>query len=63
MIQRRRIRRMRQRPGHSRIRAHSARTIENNGDAHLRAFVRVLARQAARELFEAQCMPKTGSIH
>ena len=63
MIQRKRIRRVRQRPGNSLIRAQSARTIESNGDARLRAFVRVLARQAARELFEAHCIPKTGSIH
>jgi len=63
MIRSGRTRRMRRPPGNSHIRPHKARTIESNGDAHLRAFVRVLARQAARELFEAHCIPKTGSIH
>lgn len=63
MIRRRRTRRMRRRPGNSGIRAQSARTIESNGDAHLKAFVRVLARQAARAVFEAHYVPKSGSIH
>ncbi len=63
MIRRRQTRRMRRRPGNSWIRAQSARTIESNGDAHLKAFVRVLARREAREVFEAHHLPKSGSIH
>jgi len=63
MIRKGRTRRVRRRPGSSRIRVQSARTIESNGDAHLKAFVRVLARQAAREVFEAHHLPKSGSIH
>ena len=33
------------------------------GDDALRAFVRILARQAARELFEAEARGKTDVLH
>ena len=63
MIRKKRTRRMLRRPGNSHIRPHRVRTIESNGDGHLRAFVRVLARQAAREVIEAHHLPQSGSIH
>ena len=37
--------------------------MEARGDDALRAFVRVLARQAARELFEAEARGKTDVLH
>src|SRR3954470_10823145 len=37
--------------------------IEARGDDALRAFVRVLARQAARELFESEARSKTEVLH
>jgi hypothetical protein len=36
---------------------------ETRGDDALRAFVRVLARQAARELFESEARSKTEVLH
>ena len=37
--------------------------MEARGDDALRAFVRVLARQAARELFESEARSKTEVLH
>ena len=37
--------------------------MDGRGDDALRAFVRVLARQAARELFESETRSKTEVLH
>ena len=54
MAERRRARRARQRREVQRIRTDANNQIDSRADDHLRAFVRVLARQAAREVFEAE---------
>ena len=54
MAERRRARRARRRWDAQRIRADANHQIDARADDHLRAFVRVLARQAAREVFEAE---------
>ena len=53
MAERRRSRRGRRRE-EQRIRTDANNQIDARTDDHLRAFVRVLARQAAREVFEAE---------
>ena len=53
MAERRRSRRARRRREIQRIRTDANNQIDARADDHLRAFVRVLARQAAREVFEA----------
>jgi hypothetical protein len=37
--------------------------IDSRADAALRAFVRVLARQAAREVFESELRRTTSAVH
>jgi hypothetical protein len=54
MAERRRARRARRRPDIQRVRTDANNQIDARADDHLRAFVRVLARQAAREVFEAE---------
>ena len=54
MAERRRSRRVRRRRNVRRVRADANNQIDARADDHLRAFVRVLARQAAREVFEAE---------
>jgi hypothetical protein len=54
MAERRRARRARRRREGQRIRADANNQIDARADDHLRAFVRALARQAAREVFEAE---------
>ena len=56
--QRRRARRVAPRP-----RRDTATAIDSRGDAALRAFVRVLARQAAREVFESELRRTTSAVH
>jgi hypothetical protein len=46
-----------------RIRTDANNLIDARTDDHLRAFVRVLARQAAREVFEAQLKRGSGPVH
>jgi|SRR6266568_3375419 len=46
-----------------RVRHLATQPTEARGDEALRAFVRVLARQAARELFEAEARSKTEVLH
>ena len=41
----------------------AAATVDSKADDALRAFVRVLARQAARELFEAELRRITPAVH
>ena len=53
MAERRQSRRVRRRRDVRRVRADANNQIDARADDHLRAFVRVLARQAAREVFEA----------
>lgn len=54
MAERRRARRARRRREVQRIRTDANNEIDARADDHLRVFVRVLARQAAREVFEAE---------
>lgn len=54
MADRRRSRRARRRRDVQRVRTDVNKQIDARADDHLRAFVRVLARQAAREVFEAE---------
>jgi len=46
-----------------RVRHRATQPTEVRGDEALRAFVRVLARQAARELFESEARSKTEVLH
>jgi len=46
-----------------RVRHHATQPTEARADEALRAFVRVLARQAARELFESEARSKTEVLH
>ena len=54
MAERRRSRRARRRREVRHVRTDANNQIDARADDHLRAFVRVLARQAAREVFEAE---------
>ena len=56
--QRRRTRRVAPEP-----RRDTATAIDSRADAALRAFVRVLARQAAREVFESELRRTTSAVH
>ena len=63
MAERRRHRRERQPGPRPHARATANNQIDERCDETLRAFVRVLARQAARELFEAQLKRHSSEIH
>jgi hypothetical protein len=63
MAERRRHRRDRWREHRPHARTNANNQIESRGDETLRALVRVLARQAARELFEAQLKRHSSEIH
>jgi hypothetical protein len=54
MAERRRAQHERRRREMQRIRTDTNDRIDARADDHLRVFVRVLARQAAREVFEAE---------
>ena len=63
MAERRRRRRERRREHRPHARANANNQIDARCDEPLRAFVRALARQAARELFEAQLKRHSAEIH
>jgi hypothetical protein len=54
MAERRRIRRTQRQREVQRIRTDPSNQIDARADDQLRVFVRILARQAAREVFEAE---------
>jgi len=62
MAERPRQRRERQRTLRPHARANANDQIDGRCDETLRAFIRVLARQAARELFEAQLKRHSSEI-
>ena len=61
MAERRRSRRVRRRGNVRRVPANANNQIVARADDHLRAFVRALARQAAREVFEAEMKRHSGT--
>lgn len=63
MAKRRRHRRERRRQHRPYVRTNANNPIDAQCDEHLRVFVRALARQAARELFEAQRARHSAEIH
>ena len=63
MAERRRHRRERRRPHRPHVRTNANNQIDAQCDEPLRALVLALARQAARELFEAQRARYSAEIH